>query len=93
MDSAGTFGILGVVANTDASIMIKKIECLTTLFSPTIIWGNHQNVIKCADWVIGLDLGGGESGGHIVAQGPPEDIAYSPHSITGKYLSPLIFIN
>jgi len=50
---------------------------------------HHPDVIKCADWVIDLGSGGGESGGHIVAQGTPEDIPKSPDSITGKYLKPL----
>jgi excinuclease ABC subunit A len=51
---------------------------------------HHLDVIKCADWVIDLGPGGGESGGHIVAQGSPETIGKSPESITGKYLKPLL---
>ncbi|MBA3966629.1 MAG: hypothetical protein H0X47_12810 [Nitrospirales bacterium] len=51
---------------------------------------HHLDVIKCAVWVIDLGPGGGESGGHIVAQGPPEDIANNPESITGKYLKTLL---
>jgi len=47
---------------------------------------HHLEIIKCADWVIDLGPGGGEAGGHIVAQGPPEAIAHSTNSITGKYL-------
>ena len=49
---------------------------------------HHLDVIKSADWVI--DLGPGESGGHIVAQGTPEDIANTPKSLTGQYLKPLL---
>jgi excinuclease ABC subunit A len=35
-----------------------------------------------------IDLGpeGGEGGGHIVAEGTPEQIAASPKSHTGRYL-------
>jgi excinuclease ABC subunit A len=51
---------------------------------------HHLDVIKCADWVIDLGPGGGESGGNIVALGPPEDIANTTNSITGKYLNPLV---
>ena len=51
---------------------------------------HHLDVIKCADWVIDLGPGGGDSGGYIVAQGTPEDIANSPESVTGKYLKPLL---
>lgn len=42
----------------------------------------HLDIIKCADWVIDLGPGGGDSGGYIVAQGSPEDIANNPNSIT-----------
>jgi len=34
--------------------------------------------------------GGGESGGHIVAEGPPEKIVNNPEAITGKYLRQLL---
>jgi len=39
-----------------------------------------------------IDLGpeGGDGGGEIVAWGPPEDIAKSPRSYTGKFLAPVL---
>jgi len=37
-----------------------------------------------------LGPGGEKSGGYIVAQGPPEEIANNQESITGKYLKPLL---
>ena len=40
-----------------------------------------------------LGPGGGESGGSIVAEGPPETIANNPKSITGKYLGPLLALS
>ena len=42
--------------------------------------------------VIDLGPGGGESGGHIVAQGTPEEIANTPKSLTGQYLKPLLIL-
>jgi len=51
---------------------------------------NHLDVIKCADWIMDLGPGGGESGGYIVAEGQPEEIAKNPNSITEKYLNPLL---
>jgi excinuclease ABC subunit A len=44
-------------------------------------------VIKSADWVIDLGPEGGEGGGKIVAEGPPEEIASNLHSHTGKWLA------
>lgn len=51
---------------------------------------HHLDVIKCADWVIDLGPGGGGPGDHIVAEGPQEEIANNPHSLTGQYLGPLL---
>ncbi len=47
---------------------------------------HHLDVIKCADWVIDLGPEGGDAGGEIVAEGPPEVIAQCERSHTGRYL-------
>ena len=79
---------------------MKDITHLLTVLNQLVEEGNtvlvvehHLDVIKCADWVIDLGPGGGESGGQIVAEGPPEDIAKNPASVTGKYLKPLLVPN
>ena len=46
----------------------------------------HLDVIKRADWVIDLGPEGGELGGRVVAEGPPEKIAQSKGSHTGEFL-------
>jgi excinuclease ABC subunit A len=57
----------------------------------TIVVIEHNlDVIKCADWIIDLGPGGGPQGGRIVAEGPPEAIAASANSLTGKYLAPVL---
>lgn len=43
-------------------------------------------MIKCADYVIDLSLEGGEKGGEIVVQGPPDEIIKSKKSHTARYL-------
>ena len=47
-------------------------------------------MIKCADWVLDLGPEGGEMGGLVVAEGPPEKIAENPDSYTGQHLIELI---
>ena len=47
---------------------------------------HNLELIQAADWVIDLGPEGGEAGGYIVAQGPPEFIATVPESYTGRYL-------
>ncbi|MBL8631873.1 MAG: excinuclease ABC subunit UvrA [Myxococcales bacterium] len=51
---------------------------------------HNLDVIKCADWVIDLGPEGGERGGRIIAEGPPELIAETAESFTGQYLRPLL---
>ncbi|MCX5782846.1 MAG: excinuclease ABC subunit UvrA [Elusimicrobia bacterium] len=47
---------------------------------------HNLDVIKTADWIIDLGPEGGDAGGYVVAQGPPEEIIKEPSSYTGKYL-------
>jgi excinuclease ABC subunit A len=51
---------------------------------------HHLDVIKSADWVIDLGPDGGDAGGQIVAEGPPEMIAQTPGSYTGKFLADVL---
>jgi excinuclease ABC subunit A len=55
-----------------------------------VIVVEHQlDVIARADWVIDLGPEGGSSGGHLVAAGPPAEIARVPASHTGRALRAL----
>ena len=47
-------------------------------------------MIKCDDWVVDLGPEGGDAGGEIVAEGPPEAIAQAAGSYTGKFLDELL---
>ena len=55
-----------------------------------IVIEHHLDVIKCADWVIDLGPEGGELGGFIVAEGPPEKIIKVKASYTGLHLKELL---
>jgi excinuclease ABC subunit A len=44
-------------------------------------------VIAAADWILDLGPEGGEEGGRIVAQGPPELVAKNKKSYTGQALA------
>ncbi|MDO9520768.1 MAG: excinuclease ABC subunit UvrA [Pseudohongiella sp.] len=57
----------------------------------TIVVIEHNlDVIKTADWIIDLGPEGGSGGGHIVAEGTPEQVAASAGSYTGHYLKRLL---
>jgi excinuclease ABC subunit A len=51
-----------------------------------IVIEHHLNVVAAADWVVDLGPDAGESGGRVVAMGPPIEIARNPASRTGKAL-------
>jgi len=55
-----------------------------------IIIEHNLDVIKTADWIIDLGPEGGNSGGEIIAEGPPETIAESFKSYTGHYLKEIL---
>ena len=51
---------------------------------------HNLDVIKVADHIIDLGPEGGESGGTIVAEGTPEEVAKCEKSYTGKYLKEML---
>ena len=73
--------------------MARLLDVLQRLASSgnTILVIEHNlDVIKCSDWIIDLGPEGGDRGGTIVAQGPPEEVARNERSYTGHYLRPLL---
>ena len=51
---------------------------------------HNLDVIKTADWIVDLGPEGGDKGGTLVAEGPPELLACCEHSHTGKFLRPVL---
>ena len=51
---------------------------------------HNLDVIKTTDWIIDLGPEGGGGGGTVVVEGPPELVAKTPESHTGKFLKPLL---
>ncbi len=58
-----------------------------------VVVEHNLDVIKCADWVIGLGPEGGSGGGQIVAEGRSELVAKVTDSNTGCILIPLLSTN
>jgi excinuclease ABC subunit A len=71
----------------DVSKLLTAFRKLIDGGGSLIVIEHNLDVIKSADWVIDLGPEGGEGGGQIVAEGPPEEIAGNLHSHTGKWLS------
>jgi excinuclease ABC subunit A len=51
---------------------------------------HNLDVIKTADWIIDLGPEGGDGGGQVVVEGPPEVVAKRADSHTGKFLKRLL---
>ena len=70
----------------DTRVLIGVLDSLLTQGATIVLIEHDLDLIAHADHVIDMGPGGGTAGGRIVATGTPEDIAGSPHSITGRYL-------
>ena len=55
-----------------------------------VIIEHNLDVIKSADWIVDLGPEGGDEGGTIVAEGPPELVAKTDESHTGQFLKPIL---
>ncbi len=66
--------------------LIQVLNKLVDKGASIIVIEHNLDVVACADHVLDLGPGGGESGGYIVAQGTPEEIRNNPRSVTGPFL-------
>ena len=67
--------------------LLDTLEHLRDLGNTVLVVEHDDETIRRADHVIDLGPGAGAHGGLIVAQGTPEQIAASPDSLTGRYMS------
>ncbi len=74
----------------DIKRLLAVLQALVDKGNSVIVVEHDLDVIKCADWIIDIGPDGGDKGGEIVAEGPPEIVAASPRSYTGEYLAPIL---
>ncbi|MGQ9535909.1 MAG: excinuclease ABC subunit UvrA [Actinomycetota bacterium] len=74
----------------DINKLLAMLQGLVEAGNTVLVIEHNLDVIKCADWIIDLGPEGGEEGGWVVAEGPPEEVAREPRSYTGYYLRPLL---
>jgi excinuclease ABC subunit A len=80
------------LALDDVRVLLGVLDRLVDQGNTVLVIEHHLDVIKRADWVIDLGPGAGDDGGRVVAAGPPEQVARTADSITGRYLAPLLSI-
>ena len=71
---------------SDIEKLLLVLNKLINKGNSIIVIEHNLDVLKTVDYIIDLGPEGGVQGGAIVAQGTPQQIVASPHSITGKYL-------
>jgi excinuclease ABC subunit A len=74
----------------DVRKLLQLLHKLVEKGNTVLVVEHNLDVVKTADWVIDLGPEGGDAGGELVAAGPPEAIAASPRSFTGRFLSRLL---
>jgi excinuclease ABC subunit A len=74
----------------DIRRLIEVLNRLADAGNTLVVIEHNLDVVKCADWIIDLGPEGGERGGRVLAAGPPEHIARSAKSHTGRYLKAIL---
>ena len=62
----------------DVKRLLGVLNRLVDAGNTVLVVEHHLDVIKSADWVVDLGPEGGEEGGEIIAEGPPEAVAQIP---------------
>jgi excinuclease ABC subunit A len=70
----------------DNAKLLESLRGLRDMGNTVIVVEHDEEAIRTADHVIDIGPGAGIHGGHIIAEGTPEDIMACPNSLTGKYL-------
>jgi excinuclease ABC subunit A len=71
----------------DNNRLIEALEQLRDLGNTVLVVEHDEETIRHADYVVDLGPGAGRLGGHVVAEGTPQQIMAAPVSLTGRYLS------
>ena len=71
----------------DNSRLLDSLRGLRDLGNTVIVVEHDEEAIETADFVLDLGPAAGVHGGHVVAQGTPEEVRANPKSLTGQYLS------
>jgi excinuclease ABC subunit A len=73
----------------DVKKLLDVLNRLVDQGNTIVVIEHNLDVVKCADWIIDLGPEGGDAGGRVVAQGPPEQVAKARGSYTGQFLADL----
>jgi excinuclease ABC subunit A len=70
----------------DIARLLDVLHRLVEAGNTVVVVEHNLDVIQSADWLLDLGPEGGADGGHLLAEGPPEDVACVEASFTGQWL-------
>jgi excinuclease ABC subunit A len=71
----------------DVATLVGVFDRLLDAGATIIVIDHDLDLLGTADHLIDMGPGGGPDGGHIVAAGPPQEVAQDPASVTGPWLA------
>ena len=71
----------------DVATLVGVFDRLLAAGATIIVIDHDLDLLAAADYLIDMGPGGGPDGGHILAAGPPQDVAQAPASVTGPWLA------
>ena len=74
----------------DIRKLLHVLQRLVDTGNTVLVIEHNLDVVKTADWLIDLGPEGGDQGGRVVAEGPPEAIAANAESHTGRFLEEVL---
>ncbi len=74
----------------DVQRLLDVLQRLVETGNSVVVIEHNLDVIKTADRIIDMGPEGGDEGGTVVAHGTPEEVAGTPGSYTGEFLSQLV---
>ena len=70
----------------DCAHLLRVLHRLVDAGNSVVLIEHHIDLVNNGDWIIDLGPGAGDSGGSVVAEGTPEQVARMKRSYTGQYL-------
>jgi excinuclease ABC subunit A len=74
----------------DIRKLLRVLQRLVATGNTVLVIEHNLDVVKTADWLIDLGPEGGDQGGRVVAEGPPEAVAANVDSYTGRSLEEVL---
>ena len=70
----------------DVAKLLRLLLKLRDAGNTVVVIEHNVDVMKAADWIVDLGPGGGDAGGRLVCEGPPETVRQCKESLTGRFL-------